>query len=225
MTCGIYKLSFNSNINNIYIGQSINIEKRLKQHLALFHSNKASKKLQEAFNAYGPPTLELVQECVVENLNNLEEYYISKFDTVKEGLNTRSTPCGGTSLWGESNGHSKYSNDQIVDCLFFLISSPKLTYPIISSRTGVNRGTIVDIANGTGHSWLREYFPEEYSLLMSFRHRRNTKEYMRAVSPDGTIYEVSHLTQFCKEHNLETGNMSRLLRGIGKRYGKWTAIP
>ena len=224
MTTGIYKLKFKGT-DKVYIGQSLNIEYRLMQHKSLFKSAKASAKMMGAFTCYGFPTIEVLEVCSREELDDLEAQYIIQYDSMNNGFNTRSSAAGGSNLWGASNGRAIYSNEQIIDCLFLLIQTPKLTYPQIQDITQVLKATIVDIANGTGHTWLEQKFPSEYAILKSYRKCRNTREYMKAVSPTGEVFTVTHLSNFCSEHKLQTGNMSKLLRGKCKSYGGWTAIP
>lgn len=226
MESGIYKLSFKGS-TKVYIGRSKNIAARLIQHLSCMRTNKASIKLQEAYNLYGPPNLDVLEFADPSELDELEKAYIDRLNTVEEGLNTRKSTSGGHSgLWGDQNGRSLYSNEQIADVLFLLIDDThSYTYPIIASKTGVPKPTIVDIANGTGHKWLGKVFPEEYLKLCSFRNRKNTRKYLKAVSPEGVVYTVDHLTNFCTLYNLQTGNVSRLLRGKCKSYNGWTAIP
>lgn len=224
MTRGVYKLNF-KDCPLPYIGQSKNIEVRLKQHLALFRANKASTKLQKAYNLYGVPTIEILhcaENLSKSELDDLEQYYIKYHNAVEHGLNTRTSASAGANLSGERNGNSKYTDDQIIDALFLLVETPRKTYPIISEMTGVGRGTIVDIANGTGHVWLQKVFPEEYAVLMNGRGLGNSNCYKKAVSPDGVVYTVRYLSNFCSKHKLHTGNMSRLLRGKSKSYNGWT---
>lgn len=224
MSSGIYLLKF-SGTDEVYIGKSKNIEIRFSQHKSCFKASKAAVKLQKAYHSYGMPELVVLEKAPEHDLEYLEKTYIEKYNSVDAGLNTRKSTSGGHSgLWGTLNGRSKYSNEQIADVLFLLISNHNFTYPVITKKTGVPKSTIVDIANGTGHLWLQNFFPEEYSLLLSFRHRKNSRKYLKAVSPSGVVYEVTHLSNFCKEHNLPTGNMSRLLRGLCNKYGEWTAI-
>ena len=75
MTIGIYKLIF-SDVDT-YIGQSIDIEKRFKQHIYNFKNNLASIKLSEAYKVYGIPILEIIEIAKsAESLSILEEFYI-----------------------------------------------------------------------------------------------------------------------------------------------------
>lgn len=71
---GIYKITSPS--GKIYIGQSTNIEKRwLKNYGSL--NCKGQSKLYNSLYKYGyiHHTFEVIEECAVEQLNKLEEYY------------------------------------------------------------------------------------------------------------------------------------------------------
>jgi predicted GIY-YIG superfamily endonuclease len=223
MSTGIYILRF-KNTSKVYIGQSTNLELRAVQHKSLFRAGNASQKMQEAFNTYGLPSMEVLVECEAQELDALEYEAISLYDSVNNGFNTRKSAGGGSNLWGELNGRSKYTNTQIIDAFFLLLQSPKLTYPKIFSMTGVPRPTLVDISNGTGHKWLGSMFPDEYTLLLSYRHKRNTRFYPKIMSPTGEIHTVEHLSNFCKKHGLDTGNLSKVLTGKKKQYLGWQVI-
>ena len=224
MTCGIYILNFKGT-DKVYIGQSKHIELRMIQHRSLFSTGTASKKLKNAYNIHGMPSISILTECTEDELDDLEYEAILLYDSVNSGFNTRTSPGGGSSLFGDLNGRSKYTNDQIIDALFLLLSPTKLTYREIHSITGVPKATLVDITNGTAHKWLEKVFPEECLLLKCFRHKRNTRFYPSLKSPEGIIYTVEHLTKFCNEHNLDSGNISKVLTGKKKQYLGWVAIP
>lgn len=83
---GIYKITSPS--NRIYIGQSINIEKRFKCYKNL--NCKGQKLLYKSFLKYGVENhkFEIVIECNIEDLNELERYYQEIYKCVgKNGLN------------------------------------------------------------------------------------------------------------------------------------------
>lgn len=83
---GIYKITSPS--NSIYIGQSINIEKRRNQYRLL--KCDTQPKLYNSLKKYGFDNhiFELVTECYVSELNNLERYYQELYNTIGEkGLN------------------------------------------------------------------------------------------------------------------------------------------
>lgn len=226
MTIGIYKLTFNKEKPNIYIGQSCNIEERYSQHIIGMRNGSSSKKLVDAFKLCGKPSLDIILECEKHELDAAENDAILIYDAVTSGLNTQYRARGEhISLPGELNGRSKYSNSQIVDCLFLLISDKNLTLQSIADITGVGRGIVVDISCLNSHKWLEREYPEQYAKLKALKGKRQTRFYYKIKSPDGTIYSVEHLSKFCKEHGIaDTGNMSRVLRGIRNSYNGWVCI-
>ena len=78
---GIYKIE-NLITHKVYIGQSINIEARLKTHKRVLNKNKHyNVYLQEDFNKIGEKNFlfELVVSCNKEQLNDLETYWCNYY--------------------------------------------------------------------------------------------------------------------------------------------------
>lgn len=84
---GIYKIT--NPKGKIYIGQSIDIEKRFKQYLNL-HTTKQIK-LDRSLIKYGYENhiFEIIEECDEIHLNNKERYYQELFNCVENGLNCK----------------------------------------------------------------------------------------------------------------------------------------
>lgn len=77
---GIYKIIYNDKI--VYIGSSINIHKRWKQHIsALKHNKHKNFLLQRIYNKGGNDSLNfyIIEECNKENLIKREQYYIDTY--------------------------------------------------------------------------------------------------------------------------------------------------
>ena len=87
---GIYKITNNLN-GKVYIGQSTDVEQRLLQHkTSLMNSNTAWYSLaRKESNSIKDFSFELLQECKLYELDELEEYWISYYDSVKNGYNSR----------------------------------------------------------------------------------------------------------------------------------------
>lgn len=89
--CGIYKIT---NIKNkkVYIGQSVNISERFKQHVKRGVGAEAPtrNKLYPEMNEFGPEgfTFEFLEECPKEQLNDREKYWIEYFDSYTYGYNS-----------------------------------------------------------------------------------------------------------------------------------------
>ena len=69
---GIYKIT--SPNNKIYIGQSIDIERRFKQYFSFNKSNKSQIKLWRSLKKYGCDNhvFEIIEQCNFKELNNRE---------------------------------------------------------------------------------------------------------------------------------------------------------
>ncbi len=82
---GIYKITSPS--GKIYIGQSINIEKRFKQYKRL--DCKKQPKLYNSLKKYNPENhiFEVIEECSITQLNNQEIYWKLYYNSLQDGLN------------------------------------------------------------------------------------------------------------------------------------------
>lgn len=94
--CGVYKIT---NIINgkVYIGQSINIKARWKDHVSsLNRGDSRCTLLQRAWNKYGQNNFifEIVELCLEDMLDKIETKYINFYDScnVDKGYNIE---CGG----------------------------------------------------------------------------------------------------------------------------------
>ena len=92
--CGIYCIE---NIINHkkYIGQSQNVFRRMYNHKNLLRNNKHHNAyLQNSWNKYGEKSFifYLIEVCDMSNIDDLERYYISKFNTTdsSKGYNLES---------------------------------------------------------------------------------------------------------------------------------------
>jgi group I intron endonuclease len=84
---GIYKITSPS--NKIYIGQSIDIDKRFKTYLR--YSCKSQPKLLASLNKYGSENhiYEIIELCNANELSIKEKYYVDLYDSFNNGLNIR----------------------------------------------------------------------------------------------------------------------------------------
>lgn len=224
MTCGVYLLKFNDT-DGVYIGQSIDIEDRYLKHKSAFNRKAAAPKLQQAVNTYGIPTLEILVECSIPELNSTEKTAIDIFDSVNTGFNTLSE-AGNPVLFGDKVGTSKYSNEQYLLVLRLLVqTTPTLNKREIENITGVSIYTIRHIAALESHTWMKEVEPLLYSKLEKQKietpYHYGT-QYPKLVSPDGKVYEVTHITNFAKQHGLLQPKVTELLKGSRKMHKGWT---
>ena len=94
MSCGIYKITNLLNQHS-YIGQSIRIEERWKEHKQKASSNSKQSlqyPLYRAIRKYGIENFSftIIKECDIDELNYWEIYYIEFYDTFINGYNQTS---------------------------------------------------------------------------------------------------------------------------------------
>jgi hypothetical protein len=223
MTTGIYILRFNST-DKVYIGQSLDIEDRFIKHKSAFNRSAAAPKLQQAFDTYGMPILDILLECSIDNLNIAEKEAIEIFDSVKNGFNTLSE-SGNPIMFGEKSGTARYTNEQYISVLRLLIQKdPTLSKRQIEQITGISIYTIRHIAALESHCWLSELCPKEYMELIRIRRELpyySGKHYPDIKSPDGIVYKITHITNFAKEHGLLQPKLTEVLKGSRNHHKGW----
>lgn len=100
----------------MYVGQSINIENRWKQHIYdALHRPESSCGIDVAMAKYGVDKFhyEILEECEPSQLNEYEIYWIDKLDTyLGEGYNRS---IGGQSLQGEDHPRAFLTDEQVWD--------------------------------------------------------------------------------------------------------------
>lgn len=89
--CGIYKITSPS--GRVYVGQSIDIEKRFRAYRSLTFNNKQTL-IARSLKKHGHEnhSFEIIAECLPEKLNDLEIFYIAQFNSFNSetGLNLKS---------------------------------------------------------------------------------------------------------------------------------------
>lgn len=219
---GIYAIWFEE-LDKIYIGQSINIEKRIKEHEYLLKFNKHKNDLlQEVWNKSNKCEYVVLEICQSKDLDNLEIRWIKEFDSYKNGLNKS---IGGFSGWSGTEHHASiYSKIQILKVFSYLYKT-KLTSKEISILTKVSKDTVDSIRKGRGHTWIQEDYPEKYKVIYN---RKNTEELV-LKSPLGEIFNVKNLREFCfnyfsceKEAERARRGLSHVKSGRNQQYKGWT---
>ena len=104
---GIYKITKKEN-GKSYIGQSNNIERRIKEH-----QYKTDIPIELAIYKYGKDafTYEVIEECNLEQLDEKEQYWIAYYNTYK-GFGYNCSEGGGNNRC-ENNGRTKLTNKDV----------------------------------------------------------------------------------------------------------------
>jgi group I intron endonuclease len=164
---GIYKITNNIN-QKAYIGLSINIENRWKQHI----NYNSSSLIHLAIKKYGKEnfTFEILEECEEEMLPTREEYWIEFYKTHITGYNI--VPGGNRPPihLGENNKAHQLSDIQ-VDEIYRLLQTTNTSYEDIAKKYGVWASSIGRIDKGL----IRAKEGISYPLRTCFHERLDDK--------------------------------------------------
>ena len=125
-----------------YIGQSRNIEKRWKKHRRSINSKNNKTYLHNAFCKYGLDnfSFEVLEECKVEDLNEKEIYWISFYDTYKNGYNL--------TLGGDHADTKNRIDNDTLDKIIDLLQNSTLSITEIAKKFNIDQPTVSNINNG-----------------------------------------------------------------------------
>jgi hypothetical protein len=76
MASGIYRLTFSS--GKYYVGKSLDLETRWKQHFNKFATGKAARPMQLEYDRCGLPKTEVIFDCHKDHIDILEELLIDQ---------------------------------------------------------------------------------------------------------------------------------------------------
>jgi hypothetical protein len=77
MASGIYRLTFSS--GKFYIGKSLDLETRWKQHFNKFATGKAARPMQIEYDRCGLPQTEVMYYCHQDHIDIMEEWLIDEY--------------------------------------------------------------------------------------------------------------------------------------------------
>lgn len=77
MASGIYRLTFSS--GKFYIGKSLDLETRWKQHFNKFATGKAARPMQVEYDRCGLPDTEVIFYCHQDHIDIMEEWLIDEY--------------------------------------------------------------------------------------------------------------------------------------------------
>lgn len=215
MTVGIYMLSW-PQTHKVYIGQSeVSIEDRFAKHCRDLRNETHSIKMNAAYQEFGLPTIEIIEECSIEQLDARENYHIKLWNAVDDGFNTMYCATKGTSgLHGEAHPASKYLDKQLLQVLDLLIDDSNFTQKEISNITGVSTSVIADISSCRQYNRILKLHPDKHNKLLQLKYTRNSGDASGTSKyTNDQIIEAFHLLvdspEYTQEKIQELTNVSK----------------
>lgn len=211
---GIY--IYRNTINQkVYIGQSTNIDRRIKEHnLRAYQesSTEYNSLLCKAIRKHGLENFEIkvLKTCSKDELDSLEQYYIKYYNSyLKE--------CGyNMTMGGNSNGKRKLTYEQLEELTSELINT-RIPQKDLAEKYGVTDQTISDINVG-----------KYYSRELDYPLRKSAKTYCIECGVEITkgcnyCVKCSHLHQQVSDRpsakQLAEEIVSSSFCAVGRKYG------
>lgn len=235
MTIGIYCLTF-EHTDYVYIGQSLNIEKRFEEHLTELRIGTSNYKMLAAYILFNKPILNILEECSESELDSKEMAYINEFNCIESGLNCFNGTTPRTDIKkGYLPAKSKYTEETYYKILKACLSYPNSQPKYIADITQTDSITVSGIRNLKSHRWLEYKYPEEYAKLVELynmpkkevvrvqKPNKVPEYYPEVISPDGKIFKLTKGTarSFAKEHNIPYTSFNKLLNGKVEHCANW----
>jgi group I intron endonuclease len=212
---GIYKITSPS--NKIYIGQSVNIEKRFISYKRMYIKNEKQIKLHRSFLKYGVINhiFEIVKECLETELNNYERHYQELYNCLNSGLNCVLTKTNDKSgkvsidtlkkMSNASKGNKHWLGKKHTEETKIKISLSKIGIKF-TDEINLSKGRKGRVSNRKGI--FSEQNPRSVKVLQFDLDNKFVKEW-------------NCLMDIKRELNYHIGNVSSCLKGNLKTYKKF----
>lgn len=187
--CGIYKIT-NMYNGKIYIGQSIDIKARWRNH----RNSTSDYALYRAFRKYGIDNFkfEVIEECNVDQLNERECYWINYYDSYFNGYNE---------TLGGNNGGGNLSKESVKRIIDLLLAGEN-TNVEIGEMVGVSDNMVSAI--NVGRSWRQPDLTYPLRPHRVIKKIEDGKEVIKKVMDSTTHYcarcgvQITHTATHCE---------------------------
>ncbi len=168
-TCGVYGLFDPRDGHCVYVGQSVNVERRIKQHLesqAVAHVVTPIREWARKVRAAGAePEGRVFAEAHWSELNDLEERYVREFKSRGQaGLNTSLTGRGSTNRIGRLSRDgwvSLFERGRLVSADVFALAGTVGKFLTVKEQDEILKAhRLIDRAMSRAHMKVADEFPE-----------------------------------------------------------------
>ena len=221
---GIYQF-YNKLTKKSYIGKSIDIESRFKSHLKTAERGEGYH-IHSSISKYGLENFDfnILEECLEEDLNEREIYYIKKFNSFENGYNLT---AGGDGFNSFSSPTSKFSEDEIISIREHYNKRTYSGYFEMMTDLYPNRvdeKTFMSIFNGKSYPGIKpEVFTNEnllwYESQSKKLKRKTGEKHGMSILTDKQVLELRVLYNFItvkdlkKIFSLSSSGIEHLVQG------------
>ena len=226
MSIGIYKIQNKIN-GHIYIGQSKNIEARIRSHInSSFNANDKDYNMiiHKAIRKYGEKnfTYEIVEECLLSELNEKETYWINYYNSFHNGYNA--TTGGDSSYLKKGKEVELYDFDGN-----YIKSYPSVS--IAAKELGVRAATIYSILKGerlSTKNYQFKYKEDTTTTISKYSNRQGGKKKVYQYNDDNNLINIfESAAQAGRELDIDSSAIIKVCKGKLKHCGgyKWSYNP
>lgn len=195
MTCGIYMIK-NKQTGQMYIGQSIDINKRYHYHCC--YGNYTSSYIDRAINKYGMNNFELIILEELDNnkdlLNLREQYWIDFYNTYNNNFHYNLTP-GGDSL-NQSDYVKKKISQSKIGSKHSLLTKNKMSQSHIGKKhTQEVKNKISKALSNKNHPMYNKKHTVNSCIKISKSHCNKTG-YFRVVKSKSNTYRDGYYYRY-----------------------------
>lgn len=215
MSIGIYKIENLIN-HKVYIGQSIEIEKRWQKHL----NTKDNFVIHKALQKYGKEhfSFQIIEECDLLDLDNKEQYWINYYNSL--------IPNGYNMIQGGSNGAGFAKGKKVLQyTLDGVFIKEYNSANQASNQTGICHSDICKCCRGDTpragkYQW--KYFGDDKEIK-PIKIRTDFSVLQIDKNTDEIIKEFSSLKEASEQTHIAKSIICKVCNGKGKTAGgfKW----
>lgn len=211
----IYAYKRKSQNKIVYVGQSVALETRHKQHVLYDPYNKKNKEyeypLSRGIRKYGKEEYELIildENVPLELLDEREKYWIAYYDTYWHGYNQTT---GGT------YPTQPIFHDDIIHLVIDMLKNEEYSYKDIADKTGLSMTHIYNINIGARRPQQNQKYPIRKSNTKGTKGLKFGENEIKAIHEDlkNTTYTFKELA---KKYNCSQTTIKYINRGTRKNY-------
>ena len=211
----IYAYKKRDNNKIVYVGQTVNLEYRNKQHMQYDPFNKNNKEfdypLSRGIRKYGEDAYELIileDNLKKEQLNEREIYWISFYDTYFNGYNQSI---------GGSNPVKPVFSEEKIDVVIEMLKDESYSYKDIVNKTGISMTHIYNINTGKRRKRDNIEYPIRKATTKGTKGLKFSQEECKQIHEEILLNQKT-LKEIAKEFNCSDSTIREINKGKTKKY-------